>query len=118
MGTEDSRCRPSVNRRLPKREGLLDDFVQLGFRFAAAEGEAAGEMLQIISRQAVEFAGDEGFQGRAFRHVARVFQQLGGGLGQFLFLRGGNLVVSIFCIIFWKVFEAFLGKPFQPSRLG
>jgi hypothetical protein len=46
----------------PEREGLADDFVQLGFGFAAAEGEGAGEMFPIFGRKAVKFAGDEGFQ--------------------------------------------------------
>jgi hypothetical protein len=41
---------------------LADDFVQLGFGFAAAESERAGEMLPIVQRQAVKFAGDEDFQ--------------------------------------------------------
>jgi len=32
----------------PKREGLADDFVQLGFGFAVAEGEGAREMFPIV----------------------------------------------------------------------
>ena len=54
----------------PEGEGLADDFVQLGLGFAAAEGERAGEMLPIVQRQAVKFAGDEGFQrgGEPNRH--------------------------------------------------
>ena len=67
---------------------MADDFVEFSFRFRiAAEGEGAGEMFPIVQRQAVKFAGDEDFQRGAFLHVARIFQQLGGGLGQLLFLR-------------------------------
>ena len=46
----------------PEGNGLADDFVQLGFRVAATEGEGAGEMFPILQRQAVKFAGDEDFQ--------------------------------------------------------
>ena len=42
--------------------GLADDFFQFGFGIAAAEGEGAGEMLPILQRQSVKFAGDEDFQ--------------------------------------------------------
>src|ERR1035437_5353710 len=44
----------------PERNGLADDFIQLCFGFAAAEGEGAGEMVPIFGRKAVEFAGDGG----------------------------------------------------------
>lgn len=77
----------------PKGERLADDFVQLGFGFAAAEGEGAGEMLPIVQREAVKFAGDEGFQRGAFLHVARVLQQVRGEIGQLLFLRGDTMSI-------------------------
>lgn len=73
--------------------GLANDFIQLGFGIAAAEGEGAGEMPPILQREAVKFAGDEHFQRGAFICIARVFQKLGGKLGRFLFLRGGELSV-------------------------
>lgn len=76
---------------LPERERLTDDFIQLRFSLAAAEGEAAGEVLPIRLAQAVEFPRDEGFQRGAFCHSARIFQKLRGGLGQLLFLNGGEL---------------------------
>jgi len=41
---------------------LADDFIQLGFGFAAAEGERAGEMFPVVRQQAVKLAGDEDFQ--------------------------------------------------------
>jgi len=47
-------------------------------------------MFPILQRQAVKFAGDEGFQRGVFLHVARIFQQLRGEIGQLLFLRGGE----------------------------
>lgn len=33
---------------LPERERLANDFVQFGFRLAAAEGEGGGEMLPVL----------------------------------------------------------------------
>ena len=43
-------------------------------------------MFPILQGQIVQLAGDEGFERGAFLHGARVFEQLPGKLGQFLFL--------------------------------
>ena len=62
----------------PKGEGLADDFVQLGFRVAAAEGEGEGEMFPVVRRQAVKFAGDEVFQrGARLNEYLNFNQQFG-----------------------------------------
>ena len=58
----------------PQRMGLADDFVQLGFGIAAAEGEGSGEMSPILQRQAVMLMGDEYLQRSALLLVAGEFQ--------------------------------------------
>lgn len=63
---------------------MADDFVKFRFGLAAAESERSGEMFPVIKGKAVKFAGDKGFERRAFTNVARVFQKFGGGIGEFL----------------------------------